>query len=61
MKYLMAFAACFTLCVVYACIGAALGWKHGGGVIPAVLLSWAVFGAWKAIVGSRKKSEKEKK
>ena len=38
MKYPIAFAACFAPLVACAFLGAALGWKHGGGAIPMMHL-----------------------
>jgi hypothetical protein len=49
MKYVIAIAACVAEAIAYAFIGALLGWKHAGGVIPMLIL-FAIWGAtWTAI------------
>lgn len=49
MKYVIAVVACFAEAILYALIGALLGWKHGGGIIPMIIL-FAIWGVtWKAI------------
>ena len=60
MKYPIAFAACFAPLVACAFLGAALGWKHGGGAIPMMHLFCALTGTWKAIVGRKKKRKRTK-
>lgn len=47
----LAIIACFAIFIAYACIGAALGWKHGGGMIPTLILLAALSGTWKGIRG----------
>jgi hypothetical protein len=42
-------AACFGVFLVYAIIGAVMGWKHGGGLIPMLILFAALGGTWSAI------------
>ncbi len=49
MKYVLALAACFGIFVVYALIAGIMGWKHGGGVIPMLILFAAIVGTWRAI------------
>lgn len=56
MKYLIALAACFGIFIVYAIISGIMGWKHGGGVIPMLILFAALAGAWRAI--TKNKSDK---
>jgi len=59
MKYGLAVLACIGIFFVYAMIGAALGWRHGGGVIPMLIL-FAILGAtWRGITKSGKVSEKD--
>jgi len=48
-KYVLALIACVSIVIVYALIGAALGWKRGGGIIPMMLLCAALPAAWRAI------------
>lgn len=45
----LAIIACFLIIIAYACIGAALGWKAGGGAIPMLVLMAALSAAWKGI------------
>src|SRR3990172_2613812 len=52
-RYLLASLACAAIFFAYALIGAALGWKHGGGVFPMMLLLAALGATWKAITGRR--------
>lgn len=49
MKYVLALAACFGILVLYAVIAGFLGWKHGGGVIPTLILVVALVGTWRAV------------
>lgn len=49
MKTLLAVLACAALVILYAVLGAFLGWKHGGGAIPILILIAAIVGLWKAI------------
>jgi hypothetical protein len=50
-RTLLATIACFLIIIAYACIGAALGWKAGGGAIPALVLMAAISATWKGIRG----------
>lgn len=49
MKYVLALAACFGIFIVYALIAGAMGWTHGGGAIPMLILFAALVGTWRAI------------
>lgn len=49
MKYFLALAACFGIFVLYAVIAGIMGWKHGGGAIPMMILLAALIGTWRAI------------
>ena len=49
MKYILALGACFGIFVVYAIIAGVMGWKHGGGAIPMLILFAAIVGTWRAI------------
>lgn len=51
MRYLYAIVACIAIFVAYILIGAVLGWKHGGGAIPIVLLLFLFSWTWRTIVG----------
>lgn len=49
MRYVYALFTCILIVLVYAVIGALLGWRHGGGAIPMLILvgllakTWRVF------------------
>ena len=61
MKYVIAVVTCVAEMLVYAFIGALLGWKNAGGIIP-MMVFMAVLGAtWTAITkhGSEPESEEE--
>ena len=48
-RYAIAAVACFAEGIAYVFIGVLLGWKHGGGVIPGLIL-FAIWGVtWTAI------------
>ena len=49
MKYLLAFVACFGVVCVYLVVVVVVGWKHGGGTIPMIILFAALVGTWIAI------------
>ena len=54
MKYVLAILACAGLFLLYAVLGAAVfGWKHGGGVIPMLILFAAMGATWRAITKNR--------
>lgn len=49
MKHVIAIVACVAEGIAYAVIGALLGWRHGGGIIPMMIL-FAVWGVtWRTI------------
>jgi hypothetical protein len=45
----LAIAACAGEAFAYAPVGALLGWRHGGGVIPMVILFGILGATWRAI------------
>ena len=49
MKHLIAIIVCGCIFLVHVVIGVALGWEHGGGVIPMMVLLAAMAAAWRAI------------
>jgi hypothetical protein len=49
MKYAIALAACFGIFIVYIVIRGVMGWKHGGGAIPMMILFAALVGTWRTI------------
>ena len=49
MKYLLATGACVVIVLLYAAIGASLGWVRGGGFLPMMLLLGAISATWKGI------------
>jgi hypothetical protein len=53
MKYLFAVLACIALFFLYVLIGVAMGWRHGGGFLPMMLLLTAMGFAWRSIAGSK--------
>jgi len=54
MKYVLAILACAGLFVIYTVLGVAVfGWKHGGGVIPILILFAAMGATWRAITKNR--------
>jgi hypothetical protein len=55
MKYVMAAVACLSILMVYIVTSALMGWKHGGGAIPMMILFATCTGAWKAITKSKGK------
>jgi hypothetical protein len=59
MKYVLALAACIGIYVVYVAINITMGWKHGGGAIPYLILVCAWFFTWRAITKKGEKSEDE--
>ena len=50
--YLAAIVVCGAEIVVYVIIGALLGWKHGGGLLPMLILFSLVGWTWRAITKS---------
>ena len=53
MKYVLAILACVAICIIYVVIGAGLGWKHGGGVIPMLILFAAIGATWRGITKNK--------
>lgn len=51
-KYTLAVLACGAEFLAYAFIGVLLGWKHGGGYVPMVILFSVVGWTWRAITRS---------
>ena len=47
MKYVRALVACFGVILVYIVIGWVMGWKHGGGFFPLLILFAALSGTWR--------------
>jgi hypothetical protein len=60
-KYALAVLACFGIFMVYVFIGVALGWRHGGGYFPMIILLVALGGTWKAITGKKTDENKDNK
>ena len=50
-SYIVAVLACIGIVIIYAVIGALIGWKHGGGVLPMIILFGAITATWKGIIG----------
>lgn len=48
MRYMPAVLGCAGVLLVYVLLGAALGWKHGGGFVPMILLVVALALIWGA-------------
>lgn len=57
MKHVIATIACAAIIILYAAIGASLGWKKSGGVLPMLLLMSAVAATWKGITGTKSSSD----
>jgi hypothetical protein len=53
MKYILAILACVGLFIAYGILGELLGWRHGGGVIPILVLLAALTATWRAITKTR--------
>lgn len=60
MKYGLAVLACIGIFFVYIMIGAALGWRHGGGAIPMFILIIILGATWRGITKSTKMKKEEK-
>lgn len=59
--YLIAILACVGILIIYSFIGVWLGWKHGGGIIPMIILFGVISATWKGITGlSKQKGEDNK-
>ena len=59
--YIVAVLACAGIVIIYAVIGALLGWKNGGGVLPMIILFGALTATWKGIIGLSKEKNPEDK
>ena len=53
-KYAIATAACLGLLILYAVIGAALGWAHGGGAVIAIAFFALEVYVWRALTTEKK-------
>lgn len=53
MKYVLAIFVCVAICMAYALIGALLGWRSGGGVIPIMILCAALAATWRGITKNK--------
>jgi len=60
-SYIVAVLACIGIVIIYAVIGALLGWKHGGGVLPMIILFGAITATWKGIIGLSKEKNPDDK
>lgn len=49
MRYVYASFACLLLFVIYALVAFALGWQHGGGAIPLLMVVIAIAAIWRAL------------
>ena len=59
MKYILAIFVCFIELAAWSLIGVMVfGWKHGGGVIPMVILLAIVGATWRAITKSTNEEDK---
>lgn len=52
MKYVVATLAGLGIIIAYAFLGVAIGWKHGGGYLPLLVLWSVVVASWVAIVNT---------
>lgn len=59
MKYFLAFLACLAIAALYVLLGSIIGWKHGGGVIPMMILMAVLIGTWRSITTKRKELHEE--
>ena len=53
-RIILAILACFGIFIIYALIGGLLGWKHGGGAIPALIVLSCMGFTWRAITRTKK-------
>lgn len=60
-SYIVAVLACIGIVIIYAVIGALLGWKHGGGYIPMIILFGVLTATWKGITGLSNEKNPENK
>ncbi len=59
MAYGKAILACAAIILVFAMIGSSLGWRHGGGMIPQLILWSVVFATWKALAPRNKRKDNQ--
>ena len=60
-SYIIAVLACIGIVIIYAVIGALLGWEHGGGYIPMIILFGVLTATWKGITGLSNEKNPENK
>ena len=54
MNIILAIAACIGVWFIYIFIGMEMGWRHGGGTIPFLILVAAMIGTWRFVRKFRK-------
>lgn len=59
MKYVGAVLACLGILILWSILGASLGWKHGGGYIPMLVLMAIIAAVWKALMQKKGASKSE--
>lgn len=59
MKYIAATLACFGVVIAYNVAAVAIGWRHGGGLVPMAVLLLVVFATWRGITKGWKVGESE--
>lgn len=60
-KYTAALVACVLVFLLYVMLGMALGWKHGGGAIPQLLLVAVWVMTFRQITKRRKSDARQPK
>lgn len=60
-SYIVAVLACIGIVIIYAVIGALLGWKNCGGYIPMIILFGVLTATWKGITGLSNEKNPENK
>ena len=58
---IVALLACAGIILVYGVIGALLGWKNGGGILPLLILGAILTSTWKGIMGLKKEIKSDSK
>lgn len=53
----MRYLACAGVFIVYVLIGAIMGWKHGGGLIPALIFFAAEVFVWRALAPKKSSTQ----
>ncbi len=53
-RIILALLACFGIFIIHTLIGVALGWKHGGGAIPMLIMLACMGFTWRAITGAKR-------